>query len=169
MDDSVKRGLHWPVAMALILVLTVLLNIRVAMLASADPSFAIEKDYYARALDWDNTAAVADASERLRWTLLPTLEPFTESGGALLRVALADSMGKPIVDADVDVAAFFNARASEVHDVKLLPDSAGGYSARLPVAYSGSWELRFRVRAGAVEFRSISRVTATRAPAGRSR
>ena len=52
-----KRGLWWPIAVAAILATTVAANIWVMMIANDDPSFAIEPDYYRKALAWDTTLA----------------------------------------------------------------------------------------------------------------
>ena len=48
-----KRGGWWPIAITGVLAATVAANIWVAKIASDDPSFAIEQDYYRKAITWD--------------------------------------------------------------------------------------------------------------------
>ncbi len=160
-----KRGWGWPVAVVAILTATVGLNIWVYRVANDDPSFAVEPDYYQKAVDWDSTLAQRRQNLVLGWHLSPRLDAFTPRDGALLRVTLTDAGGVPIRDATVRVAAFFNARANDIIDSTLARDSAG-YTVRLPVKYGGVWELQFDVHRGAQRFTATSRVEAVRAGNG---
>ena len=159
-----KRGWGWPVGVAAILAATVGLNIWVYRVANDDPSFAIEPDYYQKAVDWDSTLAQRRQNLVLGWHLSPRLDAFTVRDGALLEVTLTDASGAPIRDATVKVAAFFNARANDIIDSTLARDSTG-YAVRLPVTHGGVWELQFDVTRGDQRFTAVSRVEAV--PAGR--
>ena len=158
-----KRGSGWPLGVVAILAATVGLNIWVLRVANDDPSFAIEPDYYQKAVDWDSTMAQQRRNLALGWHLAPTLGAFTTRDGARLQVTLTDASGASIADATVKVAAFYNARANDVIDTTLHPDSSG-YGATLPVKYGGVWELQFDVNRGGTRFTSTSRVEAV--PAG---
>ena len=160
-----KRGWGWPVGVSAILVATMGLNVWVYRVANDDPSFAVEPDYYQKAVDWDSTLAQRRQNLVLGWHLSPRLEAFTPNGGALLQVTLTDASGAPIRDATVRVAAFFNARANDIIDSTLVRDSAG-YAVRLPVKRGGVWELQFDVRRGAQRFTATSRVEAVPAGSG---
>jgi nitrogen fixation protein FixH len=161
-----RKGTGWPVAITLLLVSVVAANILVMRVAAGDPSFAVEPDYYRKALAWDSIAAQARASELLGWNITPRLDPFTDEDGALLHARVSDSSGGAIRGAEVVVDALFNARAAEIHTSKLLENADGAYSARLPVRYGGQWELRFRVRHGNALFTTSVRIEAV--PAGRT-
>lgn len=154
-----KRGIGWPIGVAAILAATVGLNIWVFRVANDDPSFAIEPDYYQKAVDWDSTLAQRRANLALGWHLAPTLGAFTMRDGARLQVTLTDASGATIHGATVRVAAFFNARANDIIDTTLHPDSTG-YAATLPVTHGGVWELQFHVTRGGTRFTSTSRVEA---------
>ncbi|HVX41727.1 MAG TPA: FixH family protein [Gemmatimonadaceae bacterium] len=157
-----KRGLGWPIAVTLILAITVGVNIWVAVIADDDPSFAIEPNYYAKAIAWDSTMAQARENARLGWRLVPQLGAFTRDTGAPLHVSLLDSTGAPIHGAVVKVYALYNARAATIYEATLAPrDSA--YEARIPVEHIGEWELRFEVTHGGQRFTSTSRVEAVAA------
>lgn len=151
-----KREHLWPLGMAAILAGTVVINFWMIKVAGDDPSFAIEPNYYARAVAWDSTVAQEARNRRLGWRVEPTLTGFDESG-AVLSVALSDSAGAAIPDAHVRVSALFVGRANEVLDAPLAP-TGSRYAVRLPVRHRGAWELRFTVNRGGERFTSTHRV-----------
>ncbi len=71
-----NKGVGWPIGVATILVLVVAANVWVAIIANRDPSFAIEPDYYAKAVAWDSSMAQARHNATLNWSLTPTLGAF---------------------------------------------------------------------------------------------
>ena len=162
-----KRSTLWPLGIIAVLGITVGGNLAVYYVANDDPSLAIEKDYYRKAVNWDSTMAQARVNEALGWRLTPSLSAFTPARGADLRVRLTDSTGTPIVGATVRVSAFFNARANDIVDTTLtaIAGENDGYEGRLLVNHSGVWELRFEVTRGRSRFTATSRVEAAAARA----
>jgi nitrogen fixation protein FixH len=160
-----KASTRWPLGIALVLGVTVAANLVLYYVAGADPSFAIEPNYYAKALAWDSTLAQDNHNAALGWRLAPALAAFAPGSGARLSVTITDSTGAPITDAVVKVAALYNARAGTVLEVT-LPWDGHGYSAMLPVAHAGQWELRFSVTRGTDRFTSSARIDAVRAGPG---
>lgn len=156
-----KRGAWWPIGIATVLATTVAANIWVMRIASDDPSFAIEPDYYRKAIAWDSTLAQERRDSVLAWRLTPELRVVTTAGKARLTALLTDSAGAPISGAVVKVSALPVARANEVHEVTLAAaGSAGEYAAELDSRRQGQWELRFDVRAGSTHFTEVARVEA---------
>ena len=153
-----KRGIGWPVAVAGVLTLTVAANIWLIRVASSDPSFAIEENYYQRGLRWDDEMAQRTRNVELGWHLLATLAPIERGKGAELLVALNDSAIAPIAGASVTVRALHVARAGQSVDVTLSPAAGGGYRALVPIERPGLWELRFDVHRGADRFTTIERM-----------
>ena len=141
-----KRGMGWPIGITLILATTVGANIWVMRIASADPSFAIEPHYYAKAVAWDSVMAQERANRALGWRVAPVLRASPGDDGELF-VMVTDTSGAPIKGATVSVSAFAVARSSVVVDAALEPDG-DGYRARMPVRRGGAWELRFDVQRG---------------------
>jgi len=160
----VKRGAWWPIGIATVLAATVGANIWIAVVANDDPSFAIEQDYYKKAVAWDTTLARREASRRLGWHIEPVLGAMTRDG-VQLHVTLVDSTGAPIEGATVKVSAFYNARAGTLVNATLR-SGASEYTAQLPVHHAGQWELRFDVTRGTDRFVSTSRVEAAAAEHG---
>lgn len=155
-----KRGLIWPIAMAALLAAVVVSNIWVAVIAADDPSFAIEPDYYRKAVAWDSVMAQADHNAALGWTLTPQLGAFGADSGAALQVSLTNAAGEAIRDAAITVIALHNARAGDARTVALRADGDRGYVAMLPVHRAGQWELRFDVVRGADRFTANRRLEA---------
>ena len=153
-----KRGAWWPIGITAVLATTVAANIWVMRIANDDPSFAIEQDYYKKAIAWDSTLAQGRESARLGWRLTPRMGPIDRDGRSRLSADLRDATGAPIVDAVVRVTALYVGRASDVHEVTLAPSGAGEYVAELDARHAGQWELRFDVRAGSARFTDIARV-----------
>lgn len=153
-----KRAQLWPIAIVLVLLITVGANLWVMRIASADPSFAIEPDYYAQAVRWDSTLAQQARNRALGWRLEPTLRR-DAGGGADLRVRVVDAGGVGIHDATVLVTAFAVARSARRMEIALVP-GLDGYSGHVDAAkaHAGRWELRFDVRRGADRLTSTQRV-----------
>jgi nitrogen fixation protein FixH len=154
---TMKRGAWWPIAITLVLATTVGANVWVAMIASDDPSFAIEPKYYAKAIAWDSTMVQARENARLGWRLTPAIEMAERGGSASVRARLTDAAGNPLTGAVVRVSALHVARANDVHEMTLAPGADGEYSAPLGATRPGQWELRFDVRARGDHYTDVAR------------
>jgi nitrogen fixation protein FixH len=155
-----KRGAGWPIAVASILVACVAANAWVVRLATNDPAFAVEENYYQRALHWDDELAQRRVNAALGWRLSTSVSRIVPDSGARLHVELRDSAGAPIPDALVRVRALHNARAGEPLAGQLVAEGGGSYGLRLPMRRPGLWELRFDVHRGAEHFTAGSRIEA---------
>ncbi|MEL6544011.1 MAG: FixH family protein [Myxococcota bacterium] len=73
---SKANGNHWPWLLAGLLLSGVAMNIAMVLRASNDPSFAVEEDYYQKAVNWDEYREQLRKSEALGWqfTLNPSLD-----------------------------------------------------------------------------------------------
>src|SRR5512139_3865953 len=147
-----KRGTAWPIAVAGILGLTVGANIWLIRVATSDPSFAVEENYYQRGVHWDDELAQRARNAALGWTLNASVSPIESGRGADLRVALSDSVVAPISGASIVVRALHVARAGQPVEVTLAPGAPGEYEARVPIERAGLWELRIDVHRGADRF-----------------
>ncbi|MBV6522854.1 MAG: hypothetical protein MNPFHGCM_03004 [Gemmatimonadaceae bacterium] len=155
-----KRGLHWPIAIAVVLIMTVVAQVWFAVVASADPSFAVEGDYYNKAVHWDDELAQRQVNRMLSWRIDPTLMLRTGDGEGAVSIVLRDSTGVGIAGAAVDVLAMHNARAARQLFATLTELGGGEYRAELPAQRPGEWELRFTVRRGGQRFTARERVDA---------
>jgi len=146
----------WIIGPALVGLITVSTMIGAAALiyhAHADPSFAVETDYYDKAVHWDDSAAQERRNVELAWRLRISAEP---SVG--LELTIVDGVGLPIDGASVTVEAFHNARSAD--RVALAPMDCGGGVYRQAAEFSrpGIWEFRFVARRGADTFTAVRQI-----------
>ena len=142
-----SRGWYWPVGLAALLVGSAGANIALVVITSRDASFAVEPDYYAKALAWDETMAQQARNEALGWSLGLRVEPTGERGRMAVIVGLSDGAGAPLPGARIAIEALHNARASRVLTAILEPRGLG-YTALMPLARPGLWEFRVRATRG---------------------
>lgn len=123
-----------------------------ATIASRDPSFSLERDYYDRAVHWDREQAQAERNRRLDYRIsLRTL------AAPELEVTLTDRKGEALRGASVRAEAFANARAANITQLAFSEASDGHYRARLDAPRAGLWEFRFRVDAQGQRFTQVVR------------
>jgi nitrogen fixation protein FixH len=150
----------WPIGITGVLAATVAANIWVAVIANNDPSFAIEQDYYKKAVTWDTTLAQGRHNVVLGWRLTPTMGPIGRDGIAMVTALLTDSTGASIPGAVVHLSALHVARANDIHESTLASSGDGVYSTQLDARRTGQWELRFDVQARSTHFTEVARVEA---------
>lgn len=151
------RGTAWAFAPALILGGGLAgLGVMTA-LAIDDPSFALEPNYYQKAVELDAEKRQEAQHRELGWTLEVGPAPIGGRDGAVdLSVTLAGPAGA-LDDADVQIEAFHNARAAEIRQVTLEGAGEGVYRARLTDVRPGLWEFRFVVERQGIRFTDVQR------------
>ncbi len=120
-----------------------------AYIAIDDPTFALEPNYYDKAVHWNERQAQARESETLGFKLsLPG--PLVISAGGKVKVELGvkDRGNVAVLGANVSLDAFPNAHADHVEQLTLRETSPGIYSGELSRGLRGLWELRVVVREG---------------------
>lgn len=147
-----KRGAQWPVAVAAILLISSAGQVLFAVVASRDKSFAVEGNYYEKAVLWDAELAQRRENAALGWTVTPTMHLGTGNGDGTLAIELRDAAGAAITGATVRVLAMHNARANRQLSATLSEVGGGAYRADLPAQRPGEWELRFNVQRGGERF-----------------
>jgi nitrogen fixation protein FixH len=151
-----KAGWWWPWLIAALLVATAAGQGVIWYLATHDPTFAVEADYYRKAMAWDSTMARDRENLALGWTA--QAEALAGPGEAMtVAVTLRDRAGALVSGARVQATAVSNLDAS--HPVALsLAESGGAYRAAVPGARRGLWELRVDARSNGARFTPILRV-----------
>ncbi len=155
MKLAITSANRWPLAITAVLVGQVVFGIWMSHVANDDPHFAVEPNYYAKAINWDATMAQSRADKALGWKSAATL---TRAAGnsATLHVTLRDSTGAPVHADSVTVTALAIAHSLKVNALSLTPD-ATGYAAPVPVAGTGLWEVEVRAVRGTDVFTSTLR------------
>src|SRR5262249_47501333 len=121
--------------------------------ANSSKSFAVESDYYSKALHWDDEQAAMKASAALGWEAGLSFGTALDARGAREVVLNGTGRGGAGVEgATVEVLCFHHARATEVQKATMKDLGAGHYGASLPVAKRGTWEFRLSVGRGSERF-----------------
>ncbi len=112
--------------------------------ATSNESYAVEPDYYRKALAWDEKRAQDRHNSELGWQLEFTVEPAAVGQDPMMRAELTTTGGEPITGAAVAVEAFANARRNDILTA-ILEASGSGYQTTMPMRRDGLWEFRFTV------------------------
>jgi len=126
-----------------------------AAIATNDPSFSLERNYYQKAVHYDGEIRQRGENARLAWKLDTELAP-AGSGSATLVVRARDARG-PVAGAKVKAEAFHNARASAVIDAELVEGVPGEYRASVATERPGLWEIRLVLERGQERFTEVVR------------
>ncbi len=146
-----KNGTWFAYMLVAILLISVAGNIYMVMTAANDPSFAVEPDYYKKAVQWDRLQAEKAASDALGWHIVVDARPDE------LRIRLTDRLGRPIDGATVEVDAFPNARASQRVRGYMIPKGRGVYVFERDFAENGLWEYRLAAVVDEQRFMHVSK------------
>ena len=151
--------LRWPVLIIAALAIHVVVSLLTVVVATSNPSYAVEEDYYQKALAWDERRVQDRHNRELGWQLEVEVAPAAAAGSdPSLVVRLTDGNGQPLDGARVAVAAFHNARADQILRAELAATGGGVYACPLAMRRSGRWELRFTVDCDGERFtRTITR------------
>jgi FixH len=144
--DSSRKGAIWAWVPALLLG-SMLLGLGVlAFIAIDDPHFALEPNYYEKAVRWDRGQSEArdSAALGLRLTLPPALTQ-ADDGSVEVELRVADREHAGLTAATVELEAFPNAYASRIERLTLKEGEPGVYRGRLTGRTLGLWELRFTI------------------------
>jgi len=143
----------WPAVIVGALAVHVVASLVTVWIATSNPSYAVEEDYYQKALAWDSSRDQERRNTELGWRLDPEVTTAASPGAdPILAVRLVDRDGRSLDGAAVSVATFHNARADEILRADLVPEGDGLYSCGLAMRRSGVWELRFVVERGGERF-----------------
>jgi len=124
-----------------------------AVIAVRDPNFALEPDYYAKALHWDQAQAQLRENDTLGYQLsLGQPLVLSAQGGVEVELQLKDRSAVGISGASLEVAAFPNAFAGNVEHLVLREAAPGVYRGRLAHGLPGLWELRCAVSVGSAHY-----------------
>lgn len=142
MKLALTSAQRWPAAIVAVLLAQVVFGAWMSHVASDDPHFAVEPNYYARAVNWDSTMAQARVDQATGWRATATL---TRAAGspAILHIALVDSVGAAAVADTVTAELRAIAHSNDVTRLTLTRDSTG-YSASVADAGHGLWDVQLR-------------------------
>ena len=159
-----KRGWYWPLLLVALLLLPVAANGYLMLRATNDPSHVIEKDYYKKAVAWDQHQAQESRNAALGWHVHLTPGVPGQDGRTPFVATLRDRSGQPVAGAHVDVAALRIARSGQVLEAKAAEDGQANYAFSLPVSGAGLHEFHMTAQRGPDVFTTTLRQDLALAP-----
>lgn len=148
----------WPLIITGLLVIHVAAMLIFVWVATSDPSYAVEEDYYQKAVHWDDKRAQDARNRALGWKLTFQVQrPMAVGDRPTLRVRLADGSGAALTGAGIGLVAFRTALSGRQLRVTFAEEDGGVYTASPPMLQDGKWELRFRVELGDDVFTATER------------
>jgi len=153
-----RGGTFWALVPVALLSACVIGLGTLATIATRDPGFSLEKDYYQRAVHWDREQEQWAANARLGYHVALSLGADRPE----LVLTVADRAGAPLPEASVSIEGFPNARASERRTLVLARGEDGSFRAPLEHARPGLWEFRITVEAGGERYTETVRSEVTR-------
>jgi hypothetical protein len=140
--DGIKKRL-WPTLIVTALLGNVILGIFLVRVANSDPSFAVEPDYYRKAVGWDSVRQQAEINRELGWIATAHLPAVQPGEPEAIEIELTDDSGRPITNATVNIEAMPVAFANRVNSGRLnVTSDPGRYSGNVVVDLTGLWEFR---------------------------
>ena len=149
-----RTWLIGPIVIAVILCSSLFSVSRLIYKAYTDPNFAVEPDYYDKALEWDATAAQRETNARLGWSIdvvEATIEGEDDRRFVSMLIEVTDADGVPVTDAMVDFICFHNARAKASQRLSGVAGpfgEPGRYRVSFAGELAGTYQLRVRIERG---------------------
>lgn len=162
----------WPGMVFGLIGLNVAVVATTAWLAGHDPSFAVEPDYDARAVRWDDASRQRSADQSLGWQVVLDAEPILTDHDAVIRLEarVADASGDALHPSQIQVVAFPSIRAAARQSIVMKPGADGLLHGSLDFTHPGAWRFDLSIIAGADTFTTrLDRVMADPLGAGRPR
>lgn len=152
----------WPTMIVTALLGNVVLGVVLVRVAKGDRHFAVEANYYQKAVGWDATMAQDARSAALGWEMAPSLGALRADGTDSLLLTLQTAAHEPIAGAAVTLEAMPVAYAGEVRRVTLTATAEPGrYLAVGVIGRTGLWELRLAATRGDDRFTENLRIDAS--------
>ena len=159
---QVKQSARWALVPVGLLACSVVGLSWMALVAVRDPNFALEHDYYQKAIHWDQAQAQAADNQRLAYRFsVPPNVPLDKSGHASIELKLSDRAGHPVSGARVVAEAFPNAFSDEIVQLTFSEREPGVYTASVKAGRAGLWELRLAMDSGIEHATAIVRCDLT--------
>lgn len=148
-----RPEIRWPLFIVGLLALQVMLGSFFFWKATSDPSFAVEEDYYQKAVNWEDKQAQDRQNSELGWSLEHTVGAVSDIGDSrTLQATLLRTDKSPVTGALVSVETFHNVRAGQILRVNLEETAPGQYQVQIPMLRPGLWEIRFSAELGSEKF-----------------
>ena len=149
----------WPLFIIGLLTMNVVTVVITVMAARSDGGAQVIDNYYQKAVNWDETAALQAASDALGWQAEIVLPPDPQQPSPrLVDVTLHDREGQPIDGAQGTIRAFRPHRADVVAERPLTASETPGlYRQSFPINQDGLWDFEIVAVQDSLRFQTVIR------------
>jgi nitrogen fixation protein FixH len=160
MNSSFKRRSGWWYPYIFVAAFCVVLAVNLVMAYSAVHTFSgIETDQaYEKGLKYNQTLAMADAQDKLGWSVKAELQPSSGTHGGALEISYRDRDGRPVTG--LAVQAEFVRPTVAGHDaaVPLVEQGEGRYGTAIALALPGQWDMHVTAHRGDLSYQTDQRI-----------
>lgn len=147
-----RAGRRWIAFITTLFLAQVAAVVLMIWIATSDRSFALEPDYYQKAMRWDDTSRMQRESDRLGWSVELRVDAHDDHGMRPITWRLVDEKQNPVDGAVFEAEWFHHARARERHTTAFENIGDGLYRAALRFERSGLYEFRIHATRGEQHF-----------------
>lgn len=140
-----RRTWLWPTLIIGMLAFHTVGLILVAIVASSDPSFSVEPNYYEKALAWDASREEKRDPQTDGYSITSRLSALEGDYGHGELVLSIERDNLPMTGLDIGATIFHIGRADDRQELVLQERAPGEYVGRAVVRRDGRWEARYRV------------------------
>ncbi|MEM1127578.1 MAG: FixH family protein [Bacteroidota bacterium] len=149
-----RPDLLWPLGILLLILGGMATSLSVVVASKSDGGVAVEEEYYAQALAWNETASAQAASDRLAWTATVELAPHPVTPGLTrVQIGIHEAQRNAVEGLVGEVAV---QRPDEATPRGTFPLQAtnrpGHYVADVPLSQAGLWDLHLVAERGSDRF-----------------
>ena len=149
----------WPMFIVGLLSMSVATVVITVVAARSDGGPQVIDDYYQKAVNWDETAALQAASDALGWQadiVIPS-SPGNATASPV-EIILLDREGQPITDAQGTIRASRPHRADVVAERPLtVTETPGLYREAFPINQAGLWDFEIIAVQDSLRFQTVIR------------
>jgi FixH protein len=157
-----RRGARWALVPVALLASSLFGVGGMALVAVRDPNFALEPDYYQKAIHWDQVQAQAANNQRSGFQVLaPAVIVLDKQGRATLKLEIKSQSGHAVTGAHVIATGFPNAYSEDISPLQFSEQTPGVYLAPIQARHVGLWEFRVALDSGADHVTAVVRCDLT--------
>ncbi len=160
MKRRLPPHIAWPLFVIALLSMSVATVTITVMAARSDGGAQVVEDYYQKAVNWDETAALQAASKALGWQVDVTVSSASgEATERAVEIVVLDRDGQPVEEAQGALRAFRPHRAEVIAERRLtaVPDTPGLYRQTLPIQQAGLWDFEITATKDSLRFQTTIR------------
>ena len=141
-----QLGKHWPFVIVGMLVFHASLMVGTIMVVSARNDLYVDKDYYAKLVDWDHQREMMEAADKLGWDVELVAIPKETSPAYQMQITMIDQDGQPMDGALIELEWFHPAHANERSFLVFAEQGEGQYKASVDAVNPGFWRAELAIR-----------------------